>query len=151
MSHRVRRASIGDLEKLVAFTLAEAADSEAAAKDPVQVTKGVLAGLEHEETARYWVLEDEEGAVIGSTSVVREWSDWSAGYYWWIQSMYLKPQYRGRGLMKLLLDEVQSTARAEDAVEVRLYVHKDNAPAIRAYRKYGFQDSDYRIMQLTDR
>lgn len=114
MSHRVRRASISDLEKLVAFTLAEAADSEASVKDPVQVTKGVLAGLEHEETARYWVLEDEEGAVIGSTSVVKEWSDWSAGYYWLIQSMFLKPQYRGQGLMKLLLDEVRHTARAEE-------------------------------------
>lgn len=148
MGFRVRDAAPSDLERLVDYALAEAADSEGAEKDRERVRRGVGMGLEHPDVARYWVLEDDAGEVIGSTSVVREWSDWNAGDYWWVQSMYLEPWYRGRELMGLLLDEVRRAAGEAHALELRLYVHRDNTPALHAYRRFGFLESEYRIMHL---
>lgn len=32
--------------------------------------------------------------------VTKEWSDWNNCSYWWIQSVYVKPEYRGQGAFK---------------------------------------------------
>jgi len=146
MTFSVRAATIKDLDTLVSFTLAEAVEAEGIEISAETVSRGISAGLQDPALARYWVLEDHENAVVGSISVVREWSDWHAGYYWWIQSMFIKPGYRGQGLMRQLVAAVAETAAAEAALELRLYVHEENERAIRAYRRADFADSPYRIM-----
>lgn len=144
----VRRATCLDLEKLVSFAIAEAGEAEKTSRSPELVREGVRVGLENDTIAMYWVLEDDVSEIIGNVSVVKEWSNWNAGYYWWIQSMFLHPEYRGKGLMDMLIEAVKKAAKQEDAVEVRLYVHNKNERAIKAYRKSGFLDSDYRIMAM---
>ena len=89
---------------------------------------------------------DENDVPVGSASVSRDWSDWNAGFYWWIQCMYIAPAYRGRGLMDTLLEAVTSAATEEGCLDLRLYVHSSNSAAIRAYEKAGFENSAYAIM-----
>ncbi len=146
---KVRKAVPADLDRLAAFAYAEAVESEQSSFPTDTVRRGVAAGLADSALARYWVLVDGEGEVVGSISVVREWSDWRAGYYWWIQSLYLQPPYRGKGLLKLLLEKVREEAAAAGAVELRLYVNKGNERAIRAYLREGFVDLPYQIMALS--
>jgi GNAT superfamily N-acetyltransferase len=148
MNFFVRIANIDDLDTLVSFTLAEAKEAEGIKKSSVIVRKGIKAALENPTIARYWVLENHERETIGSVSVVKEWSDWHAGYYWWIQSMFIRPEYRGQKLMRLLLDKVREAARKEEAIDIRLYVHKDNIRAIKAYSREGFSVSPYQIMRM---
>jgi len=62
--------------------------------------------------------------------------------------MFLRPEYRGIGLMDKLIEAVREAAKKEDAVDIRLYVHNKNERAIKAYRKSGFLDSDYHIMTM---
>lgn len=49
-----------------------------------QVRKGIRAALEDESVAIYWVLQGSRDEIVGNISVVKEWSNWKAGYYWWI-------------------------------------------------------------------
>ena len=148
MNYVVRRADLGDLGQLVEFTLSEAREAEGISKEPEKVREGIWAALEDESFALYWVVQSEDNEILGNVSVIKEWSNWSAGYFWWIQSMFIKPEYRGRGLLEMLIQTVRESARQSNALEVRLYVHKDNARAIKAYKKTGFVDSDYRIMRM---
>ncbi len=149
MPFSVRTANINDLDRLVSFTIAEANEAEGLDKSADVVKEGIKVGLEDPTVARYWVLENDQSEVIGSVSVVKEWSDWHAGYYWWIQSMFIQPEYRGQGLMTLLLDAVKARAKIENALEIRLYVHKENVRAIKAYQRAGFSDLPYQIMAMT--
>lgn len=48
--------------------------------------------------------------------------------------------------MKKLIQTVKESAIQHKALDLRLYVHKNNKRAIRAYIKSGFVDSDYQIM-----
>ncbi|GAL31500.1 hypothetical protein JCM19239_2722 [Vibrio variabilis] len=50
--------------------------------------------------------------------------------------------------MRELISCVESEMYREDGLELRLYVHRDNAVAKRAYEKSGFSLSDYQIMVL---
>lgn len=148
MKCKVRNANLNDLENLVEFIVAEANEAEGIHKASDIIISGIKAGLENPNIARYWVLENEKQDPVGSVSVVKEWSDWNCAFYWWIQSMYLLPSHRGKGLMNMLLQEVKNVAKTEDAIELRLYVHRNNKRAIKAYQKSGFCDSDYEIMIL---
>ena len=146
MTYIVRSAKDKDLESLVPFTIAEAREAEGAELDPFIIRRGVEAGLRNRSTAMYWVVESKQGRIVASTSVVREWSDWRAGFYWWIQSMYVAPEHRGRGLAEVLIEAVSDEAQKSGAVDLRLYVHQENVRAIQAYRRCGFSNLPYRIM-----
>ena len=148
MDIQVRKAILTDLERLVSFAVAEANDAEGISKAHERVREGIKKALQDDSIAIYWVLERGNAELIGNVSVVKEWSNWNAGYYWWIQSMYVVPQFRGRDLIQKLIETVKQTARKEKALDLRLYVHKANQRAINAYRKTGFSDCDYKIMIL---
>jgi GNAT superfamily N-acetyltransferase len=144
----IRRAHCGDLGALVDFALSEAEEAEGINLNREHVRKGIQAALEDESVAIYWVLQGSRDEIVGNISVVKEWSNWHAGYYWWIQSLYIKPEHRGRGLLERLVQTVRESAGKNKALDLRLYVHKNNDRAIRAYRKSGFVDADYRIMRM---
>jgi GNAT superfamily N-acetyltransferase len=148
LNYNVRRAEPADLNRLVDFTVAEAREAEGSIKPENTVREGIRAALEDDSLAMYWVLSSTDSRLIGSISVVKEWSDWNAGFYWWIQSIFILPEFRGQGLMEILLEAVKEAARGKEAVELRLYAHRLNKRALKAYRKSGFSDSDYRIMTL---
>lgn len=143
----VRRAELADLETLVAFTLAEAEDAEGADKDVNVVERGVRMALEDPSLATYWLAEAAGARVVGSTSVVTEWSNWHGGHYWWVQSLYVVPEHRGHGLARLLLETLAQEARAAGAVDLRLYAHNSNRRALAAYRRCGFDVAPYTIMR----
>jgi RimJ/RimL family protein N-acetyltransferase len=142
----VRRAVIEDLATLVEFTSEEARESEGGIKDSRRLETGIRSALEDPSIAMYWLMIDESNRPIGSISSLKEWSDWNAGYYWWIQSMYIVPDQRGRGHINKLLNSVVSEMKSQSGLELRLYVHEGNRKAIRAYEKIGFEKSPYEIM-----
>jgi ribosomal protein S18 acetylase RimI-like enzyme len=146
MAYSIRKASRDDLDTLVAFTMEEAREAEGAEKDAEVVRRGVLAGLDDPTVASYWVAETKNAEVVASISVVTEWSNWHGGSYWWIQSLYIVPEHRGRGLVELLLDVVDEAARTAGALDLRLYAHTSNRRAIEVYRRCGFSTAPYIIM-----
>ena len=144
--YQVRRATINDLTHIIGFISQEAFESEGRTADLDKLEVGIRTALGDDSIAMYWVLIDQDRQPVGCTSVVKEWSDWNAGYYWWIQSLFIAPEHRGQGLLNVMMDAVVSDANASSCLEIRLYVHRDNAVAIRAYKKAEFHPSDYQIM-----
>lgn len=52
--------------------------------------------------------------------------------------LFVKPEHRGHGVNRRVLDHLFAWAKAAGLPEVHLTVYPDNAPAIRAYEKVGF-------------
>ncbi len=146
MSFAVREAEIGDLDKLVYFTMVGALEGEGLQIPPDVIRQGVSKAIENPDLLRYWVLESSRFGVVGCVSVREEWNAWNAGMYWWIQTIFLLPEYRGQNLMDELVEHVRDQARRANVIEIRLYVHKDNKRAMKAYNREGFADSPYEIM-----
>ena len=144
--YMLRRATSSDLETIVAFTLEEAREAEGRELDPERARRGVRAGLEDPSVATYWVAESGDGRAVASTSVVREWSNFNGGYYWWIQSLFIEAEHRGSGLVELLLESVTEAAQAAGALDLRLYAHRSNRRALEAYRRCGFDEAPYVVM-----
>ncbi len=59
--------------------------------------------------------------------------------YAYLGFMYVKPEYRGRGLNKGIIAELKNWAKAKGLSEARLTVYQENETAIKAYKKAGFE------------
>ena len=145
--YAIRAATLADVDTIVAFTVREAHEAEGAELDATAVQRGVSGAFVDPPRAAYWVAEASGGEVVASTSIVTEWSDFHGGNYWWVQSLFIVPEHRGSGLLELLLDHLAGAAAVVGALELRLYAHRGNERAVRAYERCRFTASDYVIMR----
>ena len=96
----------------------------------------------------FYLVADSGGEIAGSLLVTFEWSDWRNGRMWWIQSVYVRPAHRRRGVYRALHEAVRERARAAgDVVGVRLYVERENVAAQRTYAALGMSETPYRIYE----
>lgn len=145
---QVIEATLADRDALVAGNCALAWESEAIRLDPEVVGRGVQAALADPERGFYLVAVDPEGRVLGQLMVTREWSDWRALWWYWIQSVYIVPEARRQGLYRALHDAVIARAHAaSDVAGVRLYVEHDNLGAQKTYAAVGMEPAVYRIYE----
>lgn len=59
--------------------------------------------------------------------------------YSYLGFMYVKPEHRGKGINKVITDELISWAKSRGISEIRLDVYAQNESAIKAYEKAGFE------------
>ena len=121
-------------------------ESEGTLLDKDTVRKGVAAAMDDENKGCYYVAR-VDGKAVGSVMLTREWSDWNNGWYWWIQSVYVAPDYRRRGIYTSLYHAVCEDAGKQNVAQVRLYVDKTNTRGQKVYAALGMQESHYLIYE----
>ena len=152
MEITVRGAVAGDIRVLVDFNLRMAEETEGKSLDGETLAAGVEAvvvGTESEgvPTGRYLVAE-VDGRVVGALMHTWEWSDWRNGVVWWLQSVFVEPEFRRRGVFRLLYETLRSQARNDErVVGLRLYVEGDNRGAQATYARLGMSLSGYTVME----
>ena len=139
----IRIATAADAPELVEFNQAMALETEAKHLDPEVLSRGVAAVFEDEQKGFYVVAEDDN-RVVGCLLITFEWSDWRNGWFWWIQSVYVRPEARGKSVYSKLYAFVkQMAAQSMDVCGFRLYVDRENEHAQRVYEKLGMELSNY--------
>jgi ribosomal protein S18 acetylase RimI-like enzyme len=140
---QIRKARTEDIDSLIGFNEAMALETEGKKLYTGTLRKGVEAVFDDPQKGFYLVAEDK-GRAIGGLMVTFEWSDWRNAWFWWIQSVYVNPEYRGKRIYSQLYDFVKKEASAAGNVcGFRLYVEKENAHAQRVYEKVGMEETYY--------
>lgn len=143
----VRAASSDDVARLVEWAAAMAWETERKRLDPDVVRRGIEAVLARQGRGRYFVACDGETAV-GTLMLTYEWSDWRCADWWWIQSVYVDPGHRRRGVYRALYAHVLARARdSDDVCGLRLYVEKENTAAQATYAALGMGDAGYLMFE----
>lgn len=81
------------------------------------------------------VLEDDDKSIIGYGHLDKEDETVRLG-------IALSQGHKGKGLGKVIMDALISSASEEGVDEIKLSVYRDNVPAQRLYEKFGFKLSD---------
>ncbi|KIO38214.1 GNAT family N-acetyltransferase [Shewanella sp. cp20] len=140
---QIRKGQQSDLGALVQFNQAMANETEGLSLDQQILTQGVQTLLENPARGFYLVAE-EAGEILGSLMVTFEWSDWRAKDYYWIQSVYIRPENRRQGIYAKLYQSVKQIAeKAGGAASFRLYVEQENHKAQKTYEALGMKQSYY--------
>lgn len=142
----IRRGELSDLAVIAEYNVAMASETEATVLDPDTVKAGVKALIEQPGLGFYLVAEMDH-QVVGTLLVTTEWSDWRNGAYWWIQSVYVAPAFRRRGIYRQLYEQVKTLSNEANVCGYRLYVERDNQVAQNTYRSQGMRESHYLIFE----
>jgi len=142
----LRAANPADAETIAQFNCAMALETENKTLDPIRVRDGVQAVID--QPARgFYLLAERNDIVLGGLMVTFEWSDWRNADFWWIQSVYVRPQARRQGIYAALYREIEARARSAGACGLRLYVENGNQNAMATYVRLGMADAHYRVME----
>ncbi len=143
----VRVAHCRDLPTLVEFNIEMAWETEQKKLDSAIVTKGVQELLENPRRG-FYVIAETAGQIVGSLMVTYEWSDWRCGLCWWIQSVYVRPDFRRRGVFSGLYQFLKDKAsRDSNVCGFRLYVQSSNHTAQETYGSIGMKETSYRVYE----
>jgi GNAT superfamily N-acetyltransferase len=143
----IRRAGLADAAVIVEFNRLLAEESEGKTLDIGVLSRGVAAGLADPRKSVYYLAE-EDSVPVGQIMFTTEWSDWRNGWFWWIQSVYVRPEARRRGVFRALFEQVQQAARADgNVIGLRLYVERDNRIAQETYRQMGMDAAGYLVYE----
>jgi ribosomal protein S18 acetylase RimI-like enzyme len=143
----IRVATPADAAVLTEFNAAMALETEKKELLPEVIGAGVHSLLGN-PAAGFYVVADEGSRVVGSLLITKEWSDWRNGDFWWIQSVYVRPEFRRRGVYKALYRYVQELAAQDPNVcGFRLYVERENSRAQATYRTLGMKETRYLVFE----
>jgi len=142
----VRPARLEDAPRIVDFNHLLASETEQKDLDRATLAKGVDAILREPRLGRYFVAVAGE-RIVGQVAFTEEWSDWRNGSIWWLQSVFVDEAWRGRGVFRLLLNQVSALARETGVIGLRLYVERHNQRAQATYARNGFRDAGYAVME----
>jgi ribosomal protein S18 acetylase RimI-like enzyme len=145
----IRQARLEDIEILIRFSAAMAWETEQRTLDQERLRQGILAVFDRADRGIFYVAEHRpDHRVIGQCLITYEWSDWRNAQFWWIQSVYVDPQWRRRGVYRRLHDSIRRQAQTTPGVcGIRLYVEQNNTTAQEAYRRTGLHHSNYLVLE----
>jgi GNAT superfamily N-acetyltransferase len=87
------------------------------------------------------VVAEINGRVVGSGSaIVKKGNSYNQfADYSFLGFMFVAPDHRGKGINKLIIENLIDWSQRKGLKEIRLQVYSDNLPAIKAYEKVGFK------------
>jgi ribosomal protein S18 acetylase RimI-like enzyme len=144
---QIRIAEAKDIETIAELNIAMAWETEHKKLNPPTIERGIRAVLDDPDYG-FYVVAENDGEVVGCLLITYEWSDWRSGLFWWIQSLYVRPEFRRRGVFKQLHDFVKAQAlQRPEVCGIRLYVEQSNRVAQDAYRGIGMKPTTYQVYE----
>ena len=146
-SINIRGAEKEDVSSLVKFNILMARETEGEELIPEEISLGVKNLLENLQLGFYIVAENKD-EIIASLMITTEWSDWRNGSFWWVQSVYVIPEWRKKSVYSRLYGYVKDLAEKDGNIcGFRLYVEKDNTIAQQTYKKVGMKETNYMMFE----
>lgn len=147
----VRRGTPADIDEIASFNIRMAKETENIDLLPEVITQGVANMINHPDRGFYLVVDAdhaENPEIAASLMVTTEWSDWRNGMFWWIQSVYVLPNWRRKGLYRLMYEKVKSLAdQGGNVCGFRLYVERENETAQHTYTALGMSPTHYLLYE----
>lgn len=141
---KIKHATADDIGFIVESQLKMAFETEQLHLDKNSVTHGVESVFTDSHKGFYIVAETIEAKRIACLMITPEWSDWRNAWMWWIQSVYVLPEWRRQGLFSMMYDYVKEHVNEDATVSgIRLYVDKTNTRAQEVYRRVGMNGEHY--------
>ena len=143
----IRKATLPEADLIKGFQIAMALETENITLAGDTVMSGVRAVFDDPQKGAYYVA-GSNGHIIACMLTTYEWSDWRNGTFIWLQSVYVKPEWRSKGVFRKMYDHIRQLVEENEQYKgIRLYVFHTNTKARTVYRTLGMEDQHYRMFE----
>ena len=144
---KIRNAKLQDSKVISDFQVKMAKETENIELNNEVVLNGVTSVFENPEYGRYFIAEYNK-QIAASLLITYEWSDWRNTQVWWIQSVYVKHEFRRKGIFKNMYNHISKIVKnSSNLAGIRLYVDKTNINARKVYKKIGMNGEHYHLFE----
>lgn len=144
---KIRRATIEDANVIIDFQIRMALETENLNLEKEIVRKGVTKVFNDVSKGKYYIIIEDD-KIVGSLLITPEWSDWRNKSILWIQSLYIDPSHRRKGLFKYMYNYLKKMVEESDELlGLRLYVDKLNKDAQIVYENIGMDGEHYKLYE----
>jgi ribosomal protein S18 acetylase RimI-like enzyme len=144
---KIKQARTTDAERIVDFQLKMAKETEDLELDKSLVAKGVKAVFDDPGKGIYYLADFNE-QTAASLLITYEWSDWRNAWVWWIQSVYVLPEFRRKGIFQSMYRHITKLSETRsDVGGIRLYVDISNTRARKVYENIGMNGDHYQLFE----
>ena len=136
---QIRLATTADIDAIVEMNAEMAREMEGKTLDLARLEKGVAAVVGAPEARLgFYVVAEVSGEAVAVMHVVYEWSPWRNATFWWLANVFVRRDWRRRGVYTAMHGFVESRAANEAGVcGIRLFTTAENDTAQRAYDSVG--------------
>jgi L-amino acid N-acyltransferase YncA len=143
----IRKAITDDILRIAEFQHKMAQETESLALDQEILLRGVKAVFNDPNKGFYLVAEINH-VVVACTMLTPEWSDWRNGTFLWIQSVYVEPSFRKKGIYSKMYSFVKNLVMdSSEYMGLRLYVVMNNKIAQEVYSRSGMDGDHYKMFE----
>jgi GNAT superfamily N-acetyltransferase len=142
----IRKANPSDAITIIGFQQKMAWETEQMILVPEAIFKGVNGVFEDPSRGQYYIAEND-GLIVASLLITREWSDWRNSNVWWFQSVYVLPEYRRTGIFRKMYSFIIDEANKNNVAGLRLYVEANNVKARKTYEALGMSSEHYTMYE----
>jgi ribosomal protein S18 acetylase RimI-like enzyme len=143
----IRKAIVKDITRIVEFQQIMALETESLHLVPEVLLKGIDSVFADPAKGFYLVAETDQ-TVVACTMLTPEWSDWRNGTFLWIQSVYVDPAYRQKGIYSKMYSFVKNLVlNSPEYLGLRLYVVMNNKVAQEVYSRTGMDGDHYKLYE----
>jgi len=147
METKIRYATIEDWQIIARFQVLMAEETENLILKKDISENGVKAVFKNPQLGRYYVAEND-GKIIACLLTTFEWSDWRNATVWWLQSVYVLPEYRKTGVFREMYLHIKNLVLSNENVGgIRLYMITSNDRARKAYQAMGMDGEHYQLFE----
>ncbi len=145
---KIEQAEKNHATLIADFQIKMAFESETLVLDKKIISKGVNAVFNAPSKGQYFVAKTEQNKIVASLLITYEWSDWRNTWMWWIQSVFVLPEYRRQGIFQLMYNHIKKLVLLDDNIGgIRLYVEKENLNAQKTYNAVGMNGEHYQLFE----
>ncbi len=137
----IRRAVVDDVPLILAL-IRELAEYEKLAHEVVATEDGLRASLFGERPYAETLIAEQDGQPAGFALFFHNYSTFLGQTGLYLEDLYVRPEFRGRGIGLALLRELAALALERGCGRLEWWVLDWNEPAIEFYRKLGAQPMD---------
>ena len=141
MTYVVREAVIGDAE-LILQLIRELAEYERLAEEVVGTVDDIRRTLFGDRSAAEVVIAECDGRTAGFALFFPTYSTFLARPGIWLEDLFVRPEFRGRGIGRALLSHLANLAEDRGCGRLEWAVLDWNEPAIEFYRRLGARPQD---------
>ena len=147
---QIRPATVADTEEILAL-IYELAVYEKAPEEAKATRDQIVEGFFGDNPKVFCEIVEADGAIAGLAIWFLNYSTWQGKHGIYLEDLFVRPQYRGKGYGKALLKHLAAICEERGYGRFQWWVLDWNTPAIEFYKSLGAKAMDswtvYRVSE----